>query len=284
VVMPIRAVRWEMHLNSADAMTTPRHKGEAEETDRLRELGHLSSSAGHHIINAFSAIVSNAELIRSLAAPVNPSELDALGSSMIETALDASQVARRLIDWARSVTAVEGSQSGQELLTVDLNQLIGAMIESEKIAELPAVDWVLDLAPIPSIPGDTGQLRSMFRYLVQNAREALPCGSGTMEFSTLCDAGSWVVIVIRDSGSGMTPEVLRRATEPFFSTKPDHSGIGLTIAQGIWRRHGGAFSIDSHPGQGTTIRLSIGPFPSSSQIDPSPPVLPPGEFPQTPWE
>ena len=49
-------------------------------------------------------------------------------------------------------------------------------------------------------------------------------------------------------------------TEPFFSTKPDHDGIGLTIAQGIWRRHRGALSIDSRPGQGTTIRLSIGPI------------------------
>ena len=48
------------------------------------------------------------------------------------------------------------------------------------------------------------------------------------------------------------PGVLRRATEPFFSTKPDHAGVGLTIAQGIWRRHRGSLSIESQPGQGTT--------------------------------
>jgi two-component system, NtrC family, sensor kinase len=58
----------------------------------------------------------------------------------------------------------------------------------------------------------------------------------------------------------MSPDVLRRATEPFFSTKPDRAGIGLTIAQGIWRRHRGSLSIDSQPGVGTTIRLSIGPI------------------------
>ena len=114
-------------------MITPKNKGEAADNDRLRDLGHLSASVGHHVINGFSAVVSNAELIRSRAiAPIDPSELDALGSSMIETALDASQVARRLIDWSRRVTAVDIGQPGREPATVDLNQLIEEVVESEK--------------------------------------------------------------------------------------------------------------------------------------------------------
>jgi hypothetical protein len=55
----------------------------------------------------------------------------------------------------------------------------------------------------------------------------------------------------------MTPEVLKRATEPFFTTKPGRSGIGLSVAHGIWRRHRGALSIVSAPGEGTTIRLAV---------------------------
>ena len=55
----------------------------------------------------------------------------------------------------------------------------------------------------------------------------------------------------------MTEEVLEHAVEPFFSTKPDHPGIGLTVAKGIWRRHRGTLMIDSQPGQGTTVRLSV---------------------------
>ena len=58
-------------------------------------------------------------------------------------------------------------------------------------------------------------------------------------------------------------------TEPFFTTKPDRDGVGLTIAQGIWRRHRGALSIDSRPGQGTTIRLSIGPLPKLEPANPT---------------
>ena len=59
---------------------------------------------------------------------------------------------------------------------------------------------------------------------VQNAREALPGGCGTIEFTTHTDSRNWVVVTIRDSGCGMSQEVQRRATEPFFSTKPDHAG------------------------------------------------------------
>jgi len=272
--MPTWSFKWQMDLDAADTMMTPANKGEAEESDRLRDLGHLAASVGHHLINAFSAVVSNAELIRSRTSePIDPSELEALASSMIETALDASQVARRLIEWARSVTAVDAGRTGNDRPAVDLNQLIEEMIESERRSERTGVDWVLDLAPIPSIPGYAVQLRSMLGKLVQNAREALPRGSGTVAITTQIDPRSWVLIAIRDSGCGMSPEVLRHATEPFFSTKPDHGGVGLTIALGIWRRHRGAFSIDSHPGQGTTIRLSIGPFPPPREVDPSTPAF-----------
>jgi signal transduction histidine kinase len=242
-------------------MITPGDHGDAQESDPLRDLGHLADSVAHHVINAFSAIVSNAELIRSrVSAPVDPVMLETLGGSMIETALDASDVARRLIDWARRVTPLDTGQTAGEPATVDLNHLIEQLIESEKLAQRSGVDWVMALTPIPTIPGNAAQLRLMLSHLVQNALEALPNGQGVVTFSTTCDQERWVALTIRDSGGGMTPEVLRRATEPFFSTKTDRSGIGLTIAQRIWRRHRGSFAIDSGPGLGTTIRLSIGPL------------------------
>ena len=73
------------------------------------------------------------------------------------------------------------------------------------------------------------------------------------------DSRDWVTLTIGDSGCGMSQEVQRRAGEPFFSTKEGHAGVGLTIAQLIWRKHRGAFSIESSPGGGTTVRLSILP-------------------------
>ncbi len=243
---------------------SPTSKSETDDGDRLIELAHLSSAVAHNLINAFSAAVSNAELIRSpVTATPDAKELEGLGTSIIDTALTASQIARKLIDWARIAGALDLERANGEPRTVDLNQLIGEVVDAEKQAGDAGIDWVVNPGVIPAIPGDPTHLRAMLVRLIQNAREALPGRRGTIEFSTQTDSRNWVVITVRDSGSGMASEVLRRAGEPFFSTKPDHAGVGLTIALVIWRRHRGAFSIESEPGEGTTIKLSI--WPSSSR-------------------
>jgi signal transduction histidine kinase len=242
-------------------MTSENH-GAAPLADRLRELAYLCSAVGHHVINGFSAAVSNAELIRlPTGSRMSPAELTALGDGIVESSLNASEVARRLIDWARRETAMEMPETGREPRTVDLNQLIRDVVECEKRATAGRVDWVLELCPIPAIQGDPAALRAMFGYLVENAREALPEESGTVTVSTGCDERSWTVITMKDSGIGMSPEVLKRAIEPFYSTKPERGGVGLTIAHATWRRHFGTFAIESRPGGGTSIRLAIGPSP-----------------------
>jgi two-component system, NtrC family, sensor kinase len=214
--------------------------------EKLRALGYLAAAVSHHLINAFSAIVSNAELIRSRdGAAADPTEIDTMSTAVVETAIDASQVARRLIDWARRASSVEGDAAAQKSSAVDVNQLIGNLVESEKSLASSQVEWVVTLGLIPPIAGDAGGLTAMLGFLVQNAREALPDGAGTIEISTYTDPRNWLVVAIRDTGCGMSPEVLKRATEPFFSTKPEHSGVGLTIAQAIWRRNRGALSIES---------------------------------------
>ncbi len=176
---------------------------------------------------------------------------------------------RKLIDWSRRTTAVEVDSPSHQTTDVDLNQLLKATIEREKALAPPHVSWAVDLGLIPPIPGLEDHLRTMLGNLVQNARESLPHGPGSVAVSTYIDPRDWLVVAIRDSGCGMSADVLRRATEPFFTTKPDRDGVGLTIAQGIWRRHRGALSIDSRPGQGTTIRLSIGPLPKLEPANPT---------------
>jgi two-component system, NtrC family, sensor kinase len=254
------------HIVATHTMTTGNNE-RADDGDRLRELAHLSSAVGHHVINAFSAAVSNAELIRTPGSTrTDPAELATLGTAIVETAIDASNVARRLINWARRVTAVDAEVTGRTPETVDMNELIADFIGSEKSGSDRRVELVLELGPIPAISGDREQLRTMLSNLIENAREAMPVGGGKIGFTTLTDDRGWVVISIRDSGCGMSPEVLRRATEPFFSTKPGRGGIGLTVAQGIWRRHHGSMAIDSVPGEGTTIRLSVVPLARSPSL------------------
>ncbi len=232
----------------------------ADAADRLIELAHLSSAVGHYLINAYSATVSNAELIRSpVSRATDAREQAALATSIIETALHAASVARKLIDWARREGAFELNEPNGEPRTVDLNQLVGELIECERSSGEGGIEWRWSPGAIAVIQGDRYQLGTMLERFVQNAREALPEGSGTIEISTSVDSRDWVVLTIGDSGCGMSQEVQRRAGEPFFTTKEGHAGVGLTIAQLIWRKHRGAFSIESSPGVGTTVRLSILP-------------------------
>ena len=172
---------------------------------------------------------------------------------------------RRLIDLTRRVTSPGFDQVGDPPALIDLNQLIRDTVESHSRESGSSVEWALNLNPIPMIRGNAAQLRSLLGYLIQNSREAMPKGTGTITFTTSVDARNWVVVEIRDTGSGMSSEVLKRATEPFFTTKHGRSGTGLTVAHGIWRRHRGALSIESQSGVGTTIRLAVEAPPAAEQ-------------------
>ncbi len=230
-----------------------------DDTERLKELGHLAAAVGHNVINAFSAVVSNAELIRSHASDplCDRAELAALATAIIENALSASHVPRRLIDWSRRVTSPGFDQAGDPPALIDLNKLIRETVETQAGGESSAVRWVLNLNPIPLIRGNVPQLRTLLGYLIQNALEALPRGAGSITFTTQVNSQNWVILEIRDTGCGMSSEILKRATEPFFTTKSGRSGTGLTIAHGIWRRHQGGLSIESRPDEGTMIRLAV---------------------------
>ena len=220
--------------------------------EALNDLGQLGSAVGHHVINAFSAIVSNAELLRiKLASTASPIDPAAIADMIIDTALEASTVARRLIDYTRPITTI-----GQD--RVSLDRLVADYVNANR--EAVGMIWSTHLDPVPPILGNAGQLHSMLDLLVNNAREAMEAGvEKSISFSTSLDSRGWVMLEIRDNGHGMKPEVLERAVEPFFSTKSGHLGVGLSIANGIWRRHRGTLSFRSRPGEGTALRLCVEP-------------------------
>jgi two-component system, NtrC family, sensor kinase len=227
--------------------------------DRLIDLGHLASGVGHHVINAFSAIVSNAELLR--LDPPMPAFADpvALAETIIRTALEASTVARRLIDYTRPVTSIEPGRAAFTPHTLPLDRVAAEVVESVRESTRPEVLWETDLKPLPPIKGHEAQLRAMIAHLIQNALDALGTKGGTVRVSTSTDNRGWNVLEVCDTGRGMTTETLERAVEPFFSTKPGHLGVGLSIANGIWRRHRGTLSVQSRPEEGTCLRLCVEP-------------------------
>src|SRR3954451_8118923 len=156
--------------------------------ERLTNLGHLSAGVGHHVINAFSAIVSNAELLRlepSMPAIADPA---VLADTIIRTALDAATVARRLIDYTRPVTSTDPDISCLDPSAVALDRLVDEFVNEQRAFGPPAVEWVTDLATMPPIRGHSFQLRGMLGHLVSNSLDAMPGRKGTIWVSTSTDA------------------------------------------------------------------------------------------------
>ena len=239
------------------------HNELPETTETLTDLGHLAAGVGHHVINAFSAIVSNAELLRLKVPSAAVTDMDALAETIIQSALSAATVARRLIDYTRSVTSIESGKGVFTPASVSLDRLVADFVDRERTEASLGVSWLTDLAPVPPIQGHDLQLRAMLGHLARNAYEAMPKHGGAIAISTATDHRGWVVLELRDSGEGMTPETLERAVEPFFSSRPGHLGIGLSIANGIWRRHRGTLFLRGQPGEGTVVRLCIEPIRSA---------------------
>jgi len=229
-----------------------------ENLDLKPFLGHLSSAVGHLVINAFSTIVSQGEILRILnESPVQqPREVAERIETLIRTALEASLITRRLIELSHDWMSVDVDQPGSPVEEIRLDQLVSEFVNAEKAELGPSASWILNLAPIPPIRGQVKPLLTMFRQFVHNAVESFPMGEGTITISSLTAPRNWLVVEIRDDGCGLNAEVMEHALEPFYSTKPNHLGIGLAIARGIWRRHRGTMSVESQPNQGTTVRLS----------------------------
>jgi CheY-like chemotaxis protein len=139
------------------------------------------------------------------------------------------------------------------------------------------VDLRLDLRPgLPACHLDPTHLEMALLNVLINARDAMPAGGEvTVGTSLVRDErvkahrlppGAYIVLCVVDKGTGMSPDVLRRATEPFFTTKGPGTGLGLAMVHGFVQQSHGKLEIDSRPGEGTTVRMI---FPIADQPDPS---------------
>jgi signal transduction histidine kinase len=121
---------------------------------------------------------------------------------------------------------------------------------------------------VPTAHLDARELRKAFLNLILNALEALE-GGGRLTLSTACVAGSGTVtITIEDTGPGMTEETLARAFDLFFTTKPDGTGLGMSIARSVINLHAGELTVSSRLGHGTKVqaRLPLEPASESTRL------------------
>lgn len=145
-----------------------------------------------------------------------------------------------------------------ELAPTDLNQVVeqvARFVEPELRAHGVHLQVLSDLG-LPSVRADAARLRQALLNLVINARQALEGRGGQITLITRREAAGAAIEVL-DDGPGMSPEVLARCTEPWYSTKRDGTGLGLPTVRRLLEAHGGAFELQSAPGRGTRALLRL---------------------------
>lgn len=234
------------------------------QAEKLATLGELIAGIAHELNNPLSVMVGHAQLLRiGQKDPAIVARVDRI----LDAAQRATRVVRNFLTFARRHQPEKVAVKIEEVLKKTLDLLAYQL-------RVNGIEVQTVLPPdLPSIGGDPHQLQQVFLNLFNNAAQAMAKahGRGTLRVTATTDPQrAHVMIVVADDGTGIRPEHLLRLFEPFFTTKPagEGTGLGLPIAQGIVREHGGTITAESVPGQGASfvVTLPVG------QVAPAPPA------------
>jgi PAS domain S-box-containing protein len=229
-----------------------------QETQRLESLGVLAAGIAHDFNNLLAVVLGHTELV-----------LEELGadSNLADSLQQIASAARRGSVLTHQILAYAG-QSRMRGEPLDINELILELAElvARTLPSAAPVSYEL-AANLPLVLGDPVQLQQLLMNLLTNAVEAIGEGEGAISLSTeqieLSEAdgdlraGHYVRLMVADTGPGIDEESLRRIFEPFFTSRFLGRGLGLAVAQGIVRGHGGAIQAHSALGKGTTVRILL---------------------------
>lgn len=240
------------------AYTQRREQQEANR--RLQVVARLAGGIAHELNTTLQVVRSGTELIGEDID--DPDQREIFEQVLQATERASGQVTDLLAIGQRSLLHQSVLEAG-----ATLKKLVPALSERVGIRTLTALE--LPVEPL-WLRGDAALLANALARLVDNAREAMPRG-GTLVLGAAAvtldpadidpesdlRAGEYVGISVTDSGEGMSEEVLSQAMEPFFTTKPQAPGLGLSVVAGIARQQGGWLSLESEAGAGTTATICL---------------------------
>jgi two-component system NtrC family sensor kinase len=217
-------------------------------SEKLASIGHLAASIAHEINNPLQPIRNilddmSEDLQR--ARPVDPRDIAILQESV--------ERIRRIVSQLLEFTGKR--TSGDEMVQLlDISSVVeGIVTLNRKFLEKEHVTVVAQLPPLPRIYGSKDQLEQVFMNLTLNAQAAM-AGGGTLDISVSLE-GRDIVVRFADTGCGIPPEQIDRIFDPFFSTKPNGTGLGLFVSYGIIESHHGTIEVRSEVNVGTTFTL-----------------------------
>jgi len=239
-----------------------RRAAQTSEAKKLEAIGLLAGGVAHDFNNLLTVIAANTELLQQLPLAVE-------GATEIS---EIQRAAARASDLTRQLLAFSGQQQ-LEPREVEVNQIIASLegIVRRVLPETVQVETSLTTQPT-TVHIDVAQFEQVIVNLVTNARDSMPDG-GALQLATSrrvlgelqparpapVPPGQWVVLSVRDTGTGIPPQVLERVFEPFFTTRDvgAGTGLGLATAYGIVTQSGGCCTVESAVGHGTTFELWI---------------------------
>jgi signal transduction histidine kinase len=229
--------------------------------DRLTTVGKLASGLAHELGTPLNVVQGRARLISD--REVEGEEVGASARIVLEQAERMTALIRQLLDFARP-RPLHKAPLNATALVARVCELVATIARKARVTlQPPAIDDSL------RVEADEGQLHQVVTNLVINAIHAMPEGGAveltvrTQEQAPPAHVDSvnkrWIVISIRDHGTGMTEDTRNRIFEPFFTTKAagEGTGLGLSVSWGIVREHGGWIDVQSEPGMGSTFDVFL---------------------------
>jgi PAS domain S-box-containing protein len=229
--------------------------------EKLAVLGQVAGSMGHELRNPLGVISNAVYFLKMVQADASDKIKEYLDTIERETRI-SEKIVTDLLDFTR----VESAQRAP----VSVSQLVHIALERFPAPE--SVQVVLDLpANLPNAYADSQHVVQVLGNLVLNAYQAMNDGgkltvighqsSGTTplitDTSTALSTGNWILITVRDTGSGISPENIKKLFEPLFTTRTQGIGLGLAVSKKLIEANGGRIEVESEVGVGSTFTLYL---------------------------
>ena len=243
-----------LFVDLKERLQTERELGEARQhllqSEKLAAMGRLTSQIAHELNNPLFGIMNTLELMKTEISPQNKRR------KLLDMSLSEIE---RLADMLKKMLSF--SKPDQEKrIEIDINVIIDElMMLYEKRFRENTIKVIMDLAENPGvILASRDQLRQVFINMFSNAMYAMPDG-GTLEVSTKV-VSEKLFIIIKDSGTGISPDHIKKIFDSFFTTKKESVqgvGLGLSVCYGFIKDHGGDILVESEEGQWTKFTITL---------------------------
>lgn len=218
--------------------------------DKLAALGQLVAGVAHEIKNPIGVVKTTVQVMeREFTGNEHVAEF----TRVIKDECDRmNQRLSQFLGFARPAEPALADVDPREAVETTL-EMLGKYLPERRVT----VEKELE-AGLPAARADASQLRQVLLNLIINAVEAMPDGGElTIGANLNRDDPGYVTFVVGDTGAGIPEPDLARIFDPFYTTKPTGTGLGLAVAHRIVDAHGGFIEVESGPGQGTTFRVSL---------------------------